>query len=69
MVLTMFGKPLARDCASCVVDTAMDCRNCLAEQLLHAQAQGDHDEVVRLEYLIALFEGVMTVVTSIASTH
>ena len=65
----MLGTPTTRDCASCVVDDAMDCRKCLAEQLQHAQEQGHQDEVVRLEYLIDLVEGVVTVVTATVSSH
>jgi len=57
------------DCASCVVDDAMDCRNCLAEDLSRAQLQGDQEEAARLEYLIQLVEGVMTVVATTVTAH
>jgi hypothetical protein len=65
----MLVTPITRDCASCVVDNAMDCRKCLAEDLLRAQAQGDADEAVQLQYLILLVEGVVTAVTMTAPAH
>jgi len=58
-----------RDCASCIVDDVLDCRDCLTEDLLRAQVQGDEDEAARLEYVIHLAEGVLTVVTTTVTTH
>jgi hypothetical protein len=57
------------DCVNCVVDDALVCRRCLADDLLRAQAQGDDGEVARLEYLIQLVEGVLTVVIKTVTVH
>ena len=65
----MCGAAKMIDCAHCVVDDALDCRNCLAEDLSRAQLQGDQEEAARLEYLIQLVEGVMTVVTTTVTAH
>jgi hypothetical protein len=58
-----------RDCANCFVDDAMACRQCLADDLSRAQVQGDENEAARLEYLIHLVEGVVTVATSTVTAH
>jgi hypothetical protein len=57
------------DCVNCVVDDAMVCRRCLTDDLVRAQAKGDDDEIARLEYLIQLVEGVLTVVTRTVTVH
>jgi len=57
------------DCVNCVVDDAVVCRKALADGLLRAQAQGDENEAARLEYLINLVEGVLTVVTATVPAH
>jgi len=57
------------DCVNCIVDDAVVCRKALADDLLHAQAQGDENEAAQLEYLIHLVEGVLTVVTATVPAH
>lgn len=57
------------DFVDCVVNEALVCQRCLLDDLLRAQARRDETEVVRLEYLIHLVEGVLTVATSTVTAH
>ncbi len=58
-----------RDCANCVVDDVLDCRDCLEKDLVRAEADGDQNEAARLEYLIHLVEGVLSAVTTTITAH
>jgi len=57
------------ECSGCVVDDVLNCRNCLAEALIVAQAQKDEEEAARLQYMIHVVDGVITTVTNTITTH
>jgi hypothetical protein len=57
------------DCVNRLVEDAVVCQRCLADDLLRAEVQGDENEVVRLQYLMHLVEGVLTVATTTVTMH
>jgi len=57
------------DCAGCVVDDVLNCRNCLAEALSDAEGRDDQDEAARLQYMIHVVDGVITAVRSTVTAH
>ena len=54
---------------SSTVDEALKLRERLLEHLLRAQAREDDDQMVRIQYLIEVIDGALSVITRKAQLH